>query len=230
MTSYPPPPPPHYGPAPGGRQRLRGRIPLRLAAIFGIIGLGLAIAGIVVLVKSPINKVDDFVRAPVDGRAHAVELTRTGHYVVYFETPQSGSHRANVRLTVSGQDDDPLKLSVYGANRTSTSTLTYDLGGKHGEAAYTFSISRSGTYSMTATSSDAPAGSRMAFGESIAHGLVAGLALFFPGLFLVIAAVVLLIVGLVKRSRHKRELASAYRGGGNPWPGQAPGYGYPPPG
>lgn len=220
MSNFPPPPPPYgsqpppppYGapvPAPAGKVKLRGRIPLRLAAIFGVIGLALAITGIVLIVNSPLSKTGDFPRVAINEQT-SVRLERTGGYVIYFETPSGGSHSANIQVQVLDPSGDPVGLKRYG------NTLTYDVDGRHAEAAFTFRASESGRYEVNSSSSDAPGGAQLSFGESVANGIVGGVLTFIPGLLLVIVAVILLIVGLVRRSRHKRELASAYRGGPGP--------------
>jgi hypothetical protein len=229
--SYPPPPgqspypsAPPPGPA-GPPGRLRGRTPLRLALIFGVVGLALAIIG-GILIANRFSKTDSFARVSIAERSKAVEFDRVGSYVGYYETPTSASHRAYVQMQIVDSAGTPLVLSTYGRNGSSTSTLTYDYNGRHGEALFTFHIKKSGKYLATVLSTDAAPGADMAFGESIAGGIALGAGLFVPGLLLIVAAIVLLIVGLVKRSRHKKEIASgAYGGGGygGQYPGQYPG-------
>lgn len=230
MSSYPPAPPPAYGPPPGGKPRLRGRIPLRLALIFGLIGLALAVVGIVVLVKSPIGKVDDFARAPIDGQTHTVELTRTGNYVGYYEEPgldTSKSRTPTFTLALVDASGTAVAVRKY----SNTTTLSYEYGGHNGLAVAKFSITKAGTYTVRGEGTDVPADAKIAFGESVAHGLIAGVLLFIGGLALIVTAIILLIVGLVKRGRHKKAL-TAYPYGAPPppyYPPQ-PGFGGPPPG
>lgn len=214
MSNLPPPPPPQYGPLrpppSSGKVRLRGRIPLRLALILGIVGVVLISIGAVVLANGSIGKIDDFERVGLSNSAQTVRFDRAGKYVGYFETPSDGSHRADVRLAIADAADKPVTVRLYNA-----SELIYSQGGRHGEALFTFSIPKSGEYQVLARSDDAPAGAGVAFGESIAGSLVAGVLLVLPGVLLVIAAIVLLIVGLVKHGRHKRERQAyfdAYRG------------------
>ncbi|GAB2461607.1 hypothetical protein [Jatrophihabitans fulvus] len=226
MSSYPPAPPPYSGPpAPSGKQKLRGRIPLRLAAIFGVIGLGLVIGGIIALINSPLAKIGDFERVRI-GSEQTVRFDRTGGYTGYFETPTGSDGRANVRLAIVDSSGAEVPVKLYGRDGSSTSSLKYnDIDGYNGEALFTFSIPESGQYRVATESSDAPSGSRMAFGESIANGLVLGVVLIVPGALLLIAAIILLIVGLVRRSGHKRELRQY--GGGYGQPGHPPAYGPP---
>jgi hypothetical protein len=214
---YAPPPPP-AGP-PAGKQRLRGRTPLRLALIFGVIGIALTVAGGVVLANSPLGKVDSFPRVSFAAGSRTVQLNRTGNYVGYFESPSNASHHAFVQMRITNSGGTPVPLSEYSDH----SNLTYDQNGKHGEAVFTFTIAQPGDYTVQVQSSDAAPGSDMALGESIAHGLVIGVGLILPGILLIITAVVLLIVGLVRRSRHKRQLSEG--GGYGPYGGYG---GYPP--
>lgn len=221
--STPPPPPPlpqgGYGPPPSqptGKRKLRGRIPLRLSLIFGVIGVALCVVGVVLIASSPVFGTDEFARVDVD-REQSVTLNRTGHTVVYFETPANGSHDATVEtVELTDPSGKPVPVKDY------DNTLTYDTGKRHAEAVLTFEAPAKGTYRVSSRFEDVPPGAQLAFGESVVGGIVTGVLLFIPGLLLLIAAVVLLIVGLVKRSRHKRELASVYAGGHGPndYPGQ----------
>src|SRR5437763_1073825 len=72
----------------------------------------------------------------------------------------------------------------------------------------------------------------VAVAASVAGGTMVGALLIVVGVLFLIAAIVLLIVGFVKRSRHKKELQSGPKWG--TWGAPAPAYGgapqpYPPP-
>ncbi|MEO9140521.1 MAG: hypothetical protein ABI345_15835 [Jatrophihabitans sp.] len=229
MTNYPPPPAsPAYGPPADGKPRLRGRIPLRLALILGVLGIILTVAGGVVLAKKTLGVVDDFKRVSISDRSSDVSFTRTGKYIGYYESPTAGKQKAFVRMLITDSSGAPVNLAVY----NKSSKLTYDFGNHHGLALFTFSIAKSGTYTVQLESTDAPPGAKMAFGESIANSLVVGVLLIIPGVLLIIAAIVLLIVGLVRRSGHKKQLAQqSYGGPPQNYPPQnyppQPGYGPP---
>ncbi len=220
--SYPPPPAqPPMAAAPTGKKP--GRIPLRLALIFGVLGLAMIVVGAVLLVNGSLDKVNKFARVSVGGGGGTVHLSRTGKYVGYYETPSNANHHALVQMAMRSASGGEVKLHLYGRN----SSLTYDTGGRHGEALFTFTIAKSGDYQVQVKADQAPAGAKVAFGESIAHNLVTGVLLVIPGVLLLVAAIILLIVGLVRRSRYNKRV----RSGGYP-AGPPPGYppqGWPPP-
>jgi hypothetical protein len=179
------------------------------------------VVGVLLLVNNSVRKIEKFTRVDIADGSKTVQFERTGDYVGYYETPTDASPRAFVRMQITDSSGTPITLHLYGSN----THLTYTQGGRHGEALFTFTISKSGRYLVQVRSADAAPGSDVALGESIAHGLVAGVLTLIPGVLLVIAAIVLLIVGLVRRSGHKRELRR-YPDGPPPthsW-GPAPGY------
>lgn len=219
--SYPPPPS-----SPSGKPRLRGRIPLRLALIFGVVGIAGVIIGAVLLTNA-LSVVDDFTRVPLAAGSKTVTLD-AGKYVGYYEAAGKGRDGGGVfvQMAIADADTgDEVSIGLYGKNGTSTSTLTYDRNGKHGEALFKFNIDKSGSYTVQVedTDSNAPADADIALGESIAGKFVGGTLTLVGGVLFVIPAIVLLIVGLVKRSNHKKELANASAYGYPPPP--PPGYG-----
>ena len=219
--SYPPPPPPATS-APSGKPRLRGRIPLRLALIFGIIGIaGLVVGGL--FVKSTFDTVDGFKRVSLAAGQGTVRLD-SGKYVGYYEAP--GHTKVFIQLAIAdAQTRQPVRIGLYGKNTGTSSSLTYDRNGKHGEAVFKFNIDHSGSYLVQVATQDGnePSGADVALGKSIAGKLVAGVVVLLVGVLFLVAAIILLIVGLVKRSRHKKQLATAGAYGYPP----PPGYGQP---
>lgn len=232
--SYPPPPPPGYapppgyGPPPGGKRRLRGRIPLRLALIFGVVGLALVIVGAVVLATKSISRVDDFDRVSISAGSGTVKFDDTGKFLAYYEhdgfdIDEESPPTLAVVLTSPSGKKLPL-TTFYGGKSTTVDKLSYNYDGHDGAALYEFDIKEKGTYQVQIQANgNLPSDAQLAFGESIAGGLVVGVLLILPGVLLVIAAIVLLIVGLVKRSRHKSELAR-YPYGPPPPGGPPPNY------
>ena len=194
-----------------------------MALILGVLGVVLAVVGGVLLAIAPITNIGSFPHADVARDGGTVQLDRAGDYVGYFETPEAGSHSAFVNMAMAGPTGQPVALARYGHSGAGTTSLVYNVNGYHGEALFQFSIDRPGRYTVRLQSNDAPPGARMAFGESIAHGVVVAVLLLVPGVLLVIAALVLLIVGLVRRSGHNRELAQQAAYAAPP-----PGYGYGP--
>lgn len=222
--AYPPPPP-------GVPPRLRGRIPLRLALIFGVIGIALAIAGGAVVATKSFSQVDGFSRVDIAAHSGAARFPSAGNYVAYYEAPGASSMKKQIPLPLialrspSGQTQQ--LDTLYGGQPRDTlrltSTLTYDYHGHSGTAIYQFRVPEAGTYQVLVESPTAPPGSDVAFGKSIGKSLALGVAMLVPGVLLVVVAIILLIVGLVQRSSSRKRLTAMQNQYG------PPGYGYPPP-
>lgn len=250
--SFPPPPqnpsPPYgsgpYGPGQGSAadrpRRRRGRKPLILALIFGVVGVALIVVGAVVGYSKSLSKVDHFPRVTVADRTGTIELS-AGNHVAYYEADGADNKTDAIpvpEIMLKGPDGHVQTLdTLYGGGNVDTSReikshLSYSNNGHDGVAIYQFKVSSTGRYDVEIMPKygQAAQDSDIAFGTSIATGLAIGGVLVVLGLLLVVAAIVLLIVGLVKRSRHNKELLAggAY---GSPYSvGGAPGYGsYPPP-
>ncbi len=206
-----------------------------------MLGVALVVVGAVLIANSPLSKVDAFARVPIrEGVTNStVHLTRTGSYVAYFETPTGGPTRYELDLALGDPSGQRVPLHLYSPH----TALTYDVDNRRGRAVYTFKITKAGDYRVLLRSDVPSDGTHLAFGESVAHGLVAGVSTIVPGVLLIVAAIVLLIVGLVRRGRHKRELRDGYGyppgGAGPPAPPgpsftkqnqPGPGQGYPPQG
>jgi hypothetical protein len=224
---YPASPPP-----PGGQPRLRGRIPLRLALIFGVVGIALAIAGGAVIATKSFSQVDGFSRVDIAAHNGVARFASAGNYLAYYEAPGASSLKKQIPLPLialrspSGQTQQ-LETLYGGQPRDTlrlTSTLSYDYHGHSGTAIYQFRVPEAGTYQVLVESSTAPAGSDVAFGKSIGKSLALGAGMLAPGVLLVLVAIILLIVGLVQRSSSRKRLAAMQ----NQY-GSSPGYGYPPP-
>lgn len=214
-----------YAPPPSAdRPRLRGRTPLRLSFVFLALAVVAVVVGVVLLVRGYSSTINGFQRVTLSQGNKTVQLD-AGDYVGYYEVPDDETRRAAVRFGVTDSSGQVVNISLYGRNGSSSSSVTYVTGGYHGEALFKFRIADSGRYVLNVSSTDAPSGARVAVGKSIAGTLVGGVLLVLAGVLLFIVFVVLLIVGLVKRSHSKRELANPY-GYGPPPP---PGYGGPPP-
>ncbi len=263
--SYPPPPPGNpypqypaqpYGSAPTGPVRLRGRTPRRLGWIFLVVGIALIVVGGVVYQSQSLDKVKDFSRVSIADGGGSATFDKAGNYLAYYEqdgidTKTKGIPIIAIRLT-SPSGKQMILDTLYGGGRPQDlkikSYLTYSTDGHDGVAIYQFKISEAGDYKVEFGGTEvAGPDSDMAFGPSIGKGTAVGAGFIIPGVLLVIAAIVLLIVGYVKKRRHKRELRSlpaglappAYGYAGGPAPGypqQPAGYapqggapGYPPP-
>ncbi len=218
-------PPPAAAPLPAapptgksGKPRLRGRTLLRLALIFGLVGLGLTIAGGVIVAQKSLSKVPHFQRVSVSAGSGTVNLS-SGKYVAYYESSAVTRNVKQVpvvpvRLT-SPSGARMVLDTLYGGKKVADATgkndikqLDYHYDGYDGVAMYQFTITESGRYQVElAQPSDVPDDAKIAFGPSIAAGTAIGAALVVPGILLLLTALILLIVGLVRRRRHKRQLA-----------------------
>jgi hypothetical protein len=221
---------------------LRGRVPRLLGWIFLGASIVLIVVGAVVAATQSLSKVNHFQRVAVADRTGTVHFDKSGKYIAYYEADNVRSDiKAVPRIGVAlrGPSGQTMVLNTLYGNRSDgkIDIITYDYHGHHGVALYEFHIDRPGTYqvALIPNAGDGP-NATIAFGTSIRGGLVVGGILIVLGVLLLIAAIVLLIVGYVKRARHKRELQAAqnYGGGygafGSPphpgYTGQHAGWGY----
>jgi hypothetical protein len=184
-----------------------GRIWYLVAIALFAAGLAWLIVGIV----SIGNTVNSLQRVPVPAGG-TISLGHGGGYIVYYEGPgaQSGRiQRFNIQVAPASSGAGVPSLTQY------SSELTYNIGSHHGRAVLTLHITRPGTFRVTTTGSP-PAGSDLAFGGSIASGIVGAL---LPGLPLILigllGAVTLLVIRIVRKRSMQR-------------PPPAPQYMYPP--
>jgi hypothetical protein len=234
-SAYPPPPSGGLSAQPGGP--LRGRIPRRLGWIFLVVAVGLFVGGGIVLATKSVGAANKFQRVDVPTTTGSVTFKNTGKFVAYYEAKgvDSGIKQVpavGVALQSPTGKIQTLTTPYGGRSDNKIKILTYDAGSHHGVALYQFTITESGTYRVaTQPTSDTATDAKIAFGKSIATGTVTGALLIVGGVLFLIAAVVLLIVGYVKRARHKNELQSGQFYGGPPpgYPGQQPPFGGPPP-
>lgn len=243
--SYPQPPP-AYPAAPGGgaqpgKVRLRGRVPRILGWIFLAIAVVLFVIGIVVVGTKSLSKVNSFQRVPVPTDNATVTFDHTGRYVAYYEASNvtSGIREVPaVGVAIQAPNGTVTRLS-QGYKEHSDGKIdifTYDYNGHKGVGLYQFDITSTGVYHVATRPTPATApDAQIAFGEDISGAAVAGGVLIVIAVVLGIAAIILLIIGYVKRSNHKGELQRGQYWGGAPAPaygGPPPGYGgagYPPP-
>ncbi len=234
--SYPDAPqqPPQYPQAPGyGRPsqpaqptRLRGRTPRRLGWIFLVAGIVLIVVGAVIGTTKSLGKVTGFHRVTFADGSATVTLDGTGKWVGYYEADNVSSSIKRIpgfQAAVTDPSGQPVALTIYG-NRSDhkVKKLTYDYKGHHGAAAFQFDAKQKGQYRIQIQASEQlPSDADIAIGRDIEKAaIIAGLFVVL-GALVIVAAIVLLIVGFVKRSRHKKELQAAPYGGPPP-PGYAP--------
>jgi hypothetical protein len=187
----------------------------------------LVVVGAVVIGTRALGKVDSFQRVSIAAGGGSVTFNGTGGYLAYYEQPGIDNKRTGIpivaiRLTApSGQQ--MILDTLYGGSSVDSRELrrylTYSHDGHDGIAVYQFTIHETGVYKVEFAGTDvAGPSSDMAFGRSIGTATAAGAVLVLLGVLALITALVLLIVGFVKRGRHKRALATP-----------AYGYAYPPP-
>lgn len=233
--------------------RLRGHTGIRVGVVLAVVGLLITIVGIVLLVTQSFSKVDGFQRVSFAQSSGSIMFGKAGDYVAYYEAPGVTSNISYVpgvaielRSAATGADVD---LVRYGNNANGElDRLTYSYGGHHGVAYRQFHISAPGRYEVTVRpGTGADPNGDVAFGTSIARGVVLGAVGTVVGVLLLIAGVIVLIVGVARRHGHKKQLQrygypptyppmyppSMYPPGGPGYP--PPGYppppsAYPPPG
>ena len=230
--SYPPPPP--VPGLPSKKPRLRGHTGIRVGAILSILGLAVAVVGVIVLGTQSLGKVNDFQRIKIADGSGTVRFSGTGQFVAYYEAPNVTSNITRlppIELAVRNQSTKTVvAITPYG-NRSDgkIKKLTYDYNGHHGAALAQFQIPTAGTYEVgvqggTGVAPDAD----LAFGRSIEKGTIVGSLLTGAGVLALIIGLAVLIVGLVRRRNHKNRVRAGteYPAGGAP-SGYPPGYGQP---
>ncbi len=229
--TYPAPPPPTsgYGAPPPRPGRLRGRTPRRLGWIFLALGVVLIVVGGVIIATKSLTPVNNFQRVKANSSG-SVTFKHAGGYVAYYESDAVTGNETAVPLL-------PVRLTDPNGKQTTLSTkygnrsdgkirlLHYEYNDHKGLAMWQFHIDKAGTYKVeVGTNARAAADAQVAFGKSVAGGVAAGAGILGLGVLLLIAAIVLLIVGFVKKRRHKREIAAGqYSGGAQQWSPQTGG-------
>jgi hypothetical protein len=212
---------------------LRGRVPRLLGWIFLGLAVAALVAGGIVLGTKSFTEVNGFQRVPIPTDNATVTFGHTGKWVAYYEADGVDSDIDSVpavQIAIQSPSGQVRRLTTLYGDRSDgkVKIFTYDYNGHHGVGLYQFTITQPGTYHVATRPSPSTASdARIAFGKDIAGGTIAGALLIVLGVVLGIVAVVLLIIGYVKRSNHKGELRAAgfY---GQPLPGYgapAPGYG-----
>ena len=225
MTGYPPegeyqPPPAGQGPFPeqpqpgpyqppqGQYPRQQGPVPrqqVRPGRIWYLVPVAIFVAGAVWLIVGIVSlssTVNGLQRVPIPAGG-TVNLSHSGGYTIYYEGPgaQSGNIPPfHINVTPASQGASVSSLTRYG------STVTYNANSRHGRAVLTLHVTSPGRFAISATGSQAT-GADLAFGGSIAHGIVG---IVLPGVQLMIlgflGAVILLIIRIVR----KRTLRQGY--------------------
>ncbi len=234
-ASYGPPPPAQYG-APQAPPRLRGRRPIQVGIALVVAGLALAVVGGVFSSANADRKVPGFQRVALADRTGTVTFRSAGGYLAYYESSTVSAHTKSVpviavTLTNEATGQQMTLDRLYGQRADGTfKALRYDYKGHKGLATWQFHIDQAGAWKVElGPNPGAAADAQVAFGKSIAQGVVVGAILILVGVLAVLGGLITLIVGVAKRRRHKRELrtASPYQAlaPGPSWPGTPGGSG-----
>jgi hypothetical protein len=234
-SGYGPPPPAQYG-VPQAPPRLRGRRPIQVGIALLVAGLALAIVGGVFSSANADSKVPGFQRVALADRTGTVTFKSVGGYLAYYESSTVTAHTNSVPVigvTLTNQaTGQQMNLdTLYGQRADGRfKALRYDYKGHKGLATWQFHIDQAGPWKVElAPTPGAAADAQVAFGKSIAKGVVVGAVLILVGVLAMLGGLITLIVGLVKRRRHKRELRTsnpyAALAGGPSWPGSPGGSG-----
>lgn len=208
-------------------RRLRGTRPVQIGAILMAVGLILVIIGGVLGNANGYSKVNGFQRVKVSDGTGTVTFKNAGGYLSYYEsdsvTDSTNQQIPLIPTRLTNQANGKvLTLSTPYGNRSDGKVkyLHYDHDGHKGLAMYQFHIDQAGTYKVELRNNvRADADAQIAFGKSIAQGVVVGGIVVVLGALLLVAGLIVLIIGFVKKRRHKRELRAGY-GGVQPagWP------------
>jgi hypothetical protein len=196
---YPGPQPYGAGPPPFGGQAATGRPKVRPGRIWYLAALAVFLGGVAWLLIGLFSlghQIDSFPRVPLPAGG-AVTLTHSGGYVIYYEGPGAKSGQIpgfHVRIVPAASSPQMGSLKTY------SGSLTYSFGSHQGRAVLTLRVARGGRFLVQP--SGAPGHSDLAFGSSIAGGIVGivlgSIALIFAG---IAVAIVLLVIRIVKTRR-----------------------------
>ena len=142
------------------------------------------------------HQIESFPRVPLPAGG-SVTLNHGGGYVIYYEGPGAKTGQIpgfHVRIVPAASSPQMGSLKTY------SGSLTYSFGSHQGRAVLTFQVARGGRFLVQPFG--APSHSDLAFGSSIAGGIV-GIVLGSIALILVgiAAAIVLLVIRIVKTRR-----------------------------
>ena len=196
---YPGPQPYGAGPPLFGGQTAAGRPKVRPGRVWYLAALAVFLGGVAWLVFGLLSlghQIDSFPRVPLPAGG-AVTLNHGGGYVIYYEGPGAKTGQIpgfHVRIVPAASSPQMGSLKTY------SGSLTYSFGSHQGRAVLTFQVPRGGKFLVEPFG--APSHSDLAFGSSIAGGIV-GIVLGSIALILVgiAAAIVLLVIRIVKTRR-----------------------------
>ena len=181
---------------PGAAPLAAPRAKIRPGRIWYLVGLLVFLGGAAWVyfgLTSVISQVNSFPRAPIPAGGQ-ISLDHSGGYVVYYEGPGAQSGRVpdiRVRVTPASASAAVQSLTPYNG------TQTYGIGSHQGIAVLTLHVTRPGRFTVeTPGAAGVPAGSNLAFGDSIAGGILGPILI---GVLLILAGLATLLVIFIVR-------------------------------
>jgi hypothetical protein len=163
-------------------------------------GVALLVLGLVSLS----SQVDSFPRVAIPAGGQ-VSLSHSGGYVIYYEGPgaQSGHIAAfRVRVIPASPSAAVRSLAPY------TTSVTYAFGSRQGRAVLTLQVVHPGRFRVETAGADGlPAGSDLAFGDSIAGGITVTAVL--SGLLTLAGLAGLVVILVIRITKTRRARAEA---------------------
>jgi hypothetical protein len=190
------------GSGPDAAPRAAPRAKIRPGRVWYLVALLVLLAGVAWLVVGLLSlssHVDSFPRVAIPAGGQ-ITLDHSGGYVVYYEGPgaRSGQIPAfRVRVTPASPAAAVQSLTPY------NSQITYAFGSHQGRAVLSMRVGHAGRFNVeTLGGNNVPAGSGLAFGDSIVGGVASTV---LPSGLLILAGlvglVVIFIIRIVKTSR-----------------------------
>lgn len=214
------PPPDGGGPGPSLAPAVPARIrPGRIWYLVALLVFLGGVAWLVIGLVSLSSHIDSFSRVAIPAGGQ-VSLGHSGGYVVYYEGPgaQSGDIPSfQVRVIPASASAAVQSLTSY------NTSVTYSFGSHQGRAVLAMQVSHPGRFTVeTPGASNLPAGSDLAFGDSLVGG-IAGIAVGGGLLILAgLAGLVLVLIIRIVKTRRARSAASAWQPPGAQPPGAQP--------
>jgi hypothetical protein len=193
-----------YQPPPGMQSTTTPR-KLRPGRIWYLVSLLLfaaAVAWLVLGIASTVHAVNSLQRVPLPAGG-TISLSHSGSYVVYYEGPGAqGGHLQGFNVNVSPASPGAVakSLTPYQAS------VTYSLSGHQGRAVLTLKVTHPGRFRVTPSKvPPADASGDLAFGQSIAGGIVRAVAVGVPVMGLAfIGGLTVFIIRIARKSRIRR--------------------------
>jgi hypothetical protein len=201
-----PPSNPSYGapPAPG-TARQPSMLPVWLGILVLVVGVGGSIVWFLTGAVGLVNRINDLPRVPVPGQA-TLQLS-PGSYRIYAEysgaTADPDPADGLGPVSVTDPSSEPVEVNSTGIDET------YSVGPHEGRLVGTFVVAAAGSYNVS-TTADSGLGQQMVLAVSKGPALFSTSTLTNFGFALLLGAVsalvgvVLLVVGLIRRSRWRR--------------------------